>query len=283
MENAGQVAFWNADPGRMWARFQPDMDLLLDGATALLLAEARPRPGERVLDVGCGAGATALAFAAAVGPEGRVLGLDVSVPLLERARVRAAGLAQLAFRQADAQVAEVGAGVFDLVVSRFGAMFFDDPVAALQNLCRALAGGGRMRLVAWAGVEANPFFRDPGRIGAARLGALPPGDPDAPGPMAFRDRARVESLMRAAGLAAVTSREVALELVHPGGISPVLELLTGVGGLPRLMRERGGTAADMAEIQAGLRVAWARFEGPDGLRLPARVNLFEARAPAAAG
>lgn len=278
MENADQTAFWNADPGRMWVRFQPDMDLLLEAVTGLLLEEAATRPGGRVLDVGCGAGATSLAFAGAVGPGGRVLGLDVSAPLLARARERAAGLGQLTFAEADAQVAELEAGRFDLVVSRFGVMFFGDPVAAFRNLGRALAPGGRMVLAAWAGVEANPFFRDPGRIGVARLGALPPSDPDGPGPMAFRDNDRVTGILRAAGLEAVEGRAVDLALVHPGGIEPVLDMLTGIGGLPRLMRERGGTAEDMAAIQTALRDAWAAHVGPEGLRLPARVNLFSARA-----
>lgn len=278
MENAVQHEFWNADPGRMWVRFQPDMDLLLDSVTRLLLAEAAPQPGQRVLDVGCGAGATALALAEAVGRSGAVLGLDVSDPLLDRARARAAGLPQLEFRAADAQTADPGAGRFDLVLSRFGVMFFDDPLAALANLARAMRPGGRMVLAAWAGVESNPFFRDPGRIGAARLGALPAGDPDAPGPMAWRDRDRVEGLMRAAGLTDVASRAVDLTLDHPGGIGPVLVLLTGIGGLARMMRERGGTAADMAAMQGDLRDLWSPYLGPQGLRLPARVNLFTARA-----
>ena len=277
--NAAQAEFWNADPGRNWVIHQPAMDRLLVNVTDLLMAAADPRPGERVLDVGCCTGTTLLASAAAVGGAGRVLGVDLSGPMLALAdaRCRAAGLSRAEVLWADAQDHAFAAGSFDLVLSRFGMMFFADPVAALRNLGRALRPGGRMALLAWGSADENPFFRIPGRIAAARLGPVAPPDPAAPGPLAFADAARVLGLLRAAGLADVAARAVDVSLDEAAGVAPVLTLLGAVGGLPRIMREKGGSEADMRAILAEVGQAFAPHVSDAGLRLPAKVNLFTAR------
>ncbi|WP_333817236.1 class I SAM-dependent methyltransferase [Tabrizicola sp.] len=272
--NTGQHTFWNDVPGRAWVAQQPAMDLLMTNVTALVMAEAAPLPGQRVLDVGCGAGALTLAAARAVGPQGRALGVDISAPLLARAGelARVESLAQVKFLRADAQDHGFAPAAFDLVLSRFGVMFFADPVAAFANLAGAMRPGGRMVLAVWGRAVANPFFATPGRIGAARLGPPPPSDPDGPGPMAFSDIPRVLGILRAAGLRA-EGRAVELTLDHPGGIEPVLDLLSHLGGLPRLLRETGGTAA----MLAALREEWSGLVGDDGcLRVPAEINLYTA-------
>ncbi len=276
--NAEQHTFWNDAPGRAWVAQQPAMDLLMRNVTALVMAEAAPRPGQHVLDVGCGAGALALAAARTVGPQGRALGVDISAPLLARAEelARAEGLAQVGFLRADAQDHGFAPSAFDLVLSRFGVMFFADPVAAFMNLARTMRPGGRMVLAVWGRAAANPFFATPGRIGAARLGPPPPSDPDGPGPMAFSDIPRVLGILHAAGLQA-EGRAVDLTLDHPGGLEPVLDLMSNLGGLPRLLRETGGTAEDLAAILAALREEWAGLVGDDGcLRIPAEINLYTA-------
>lgn len=276
--NTGQHTFWNDAPGRAWVAQQPAMDLLMTNVTALVMAEAALRPGQRVLDVGCGAGALTLAAARAVGLQGGALGVDISAPLLARAEelASAEGLEQARFLRADAQDHGFAPAVFDLVLSRFGVMFFADPVAAFANLAGAMRPGGRMVLAVWGRAAANPFFATPGRIGAARLGPPPPSDPDGPGPMAFSDIPRVLGILRAAGLRA-EGRAVELTLDHPSGIEPVLDLLSHLGGLPRLLRETGGTAEDLAAILAALREEWSGLVGDDGcLRIPAEINLYTA-------
>jgi SAM-dependent methyltransferase len=276
--NAGQHTFWNDAPGRAWVAQQPAMDLLMGNVTALAMAEAAPLSGQRVLDVGCGSGALTLAAARAVGPQGRVMGVDISAPLLARAEelARAESLTQAGFLRADAQDHRFARDAFDLVLSRFGVMFFADRVAAFTNLARAMRPDGRMVLAVWGRAAVNPFFATPERIGAARLGPVPPSDPNGPGPMAFSDIPRVLGILRAAGLQA-EGRAVELTLDHPGGIEPVLELLSHLGGLPRLLRDTGGTAEDLAAILATLREEWSGLVGDDGcLRIPAEINLYTA-------
>jgi SAM-dependent methyltransferase len=254
------------------------------GVTDLLLAEAAPAPGEAVIDIGCGAGATTLAFAAAVGPAGRVLGVDISGQLLARAaeRAAAAGLGRIGWLHADAQAGPLPDG-FDVAVSRFGMMFFDDPVAAFARIGATLRPGGRLVFAAWGPAEANPWFGEAFRAALRRLGPAPPTAPDAPGPLAFADRARVLGLLRDAGLAdcAAEARQVGLHL--PGGLAAALDLAGDVGPAKRLLRERGGTAADRAAIADELAARLARYVTADGIRIPAEVNLFRARRPLAAG
>lgn len=274
--NADQADFWNADPGQRWVRFQEDLDALHEGVTGVLLAAARPQPGERVLDVGCGAGAQTFALALAVGPDGAVTGVDFSAPLLERARNRqdAQGVGNVVFRQVDAQVDDLGADAFDLVASRFGVMFFADPVAAFANIRGALRPGGRIAFVAWQGPEANPWFTLPQRLAVERLGAVAPTSPDAPGPMAFRDAGRVLKILEAAGFADARAEPVVTELHHPGGVLAAAALSTQIGPISRIIREKGGTDADRDAIGEKLATAFEAYQTPDGIRVPAGITIF---------
>lgn len=280
--NAGQAEFWNSGPGETWVRRQADLDALHQGVTDLLLAAAAPRPGEAALDVGCGAGASTFALAAAVGPAGRVTGVDISAPLLARAEARRAelGLGGVGFLRADAQDHPFAPQGFDLVASRFGLMFFADPVAAFANIRRGLRPGGRIAFAAWAGPERNPWFTLPQRVAEARLGPGAPSDPDGPGPMAFRDLDRVRGLLAAAGFEAIDAVLAQTNLRHPGGVAAVVDLASDVGPTARLLREKAAGDADRQAIAEDLAKALQPFGGPDGvLRIPAGINLVSARAP----
>ena len=279
--NADQAEFWNAGPGQVWVRRQADLDALVGGVTDLLLDACAPRPGDRALDVGCGAGASTFALAAAVGAAGRVTGVDISAPLVARAEARRADLraVNIDFVVADAQDHCFAPHGFDLVASRFGLMFFADPVAAFANLRRALRPGGRIAFAAWAGPADNPWFALPQRIAEDRLGPGAPSDPDGPGPMAFRDVGRVCGLLAAAGFGACDGALARTELHHPGGVAGVVDLAAEVGPTARLMREKNGTDADRRAIADRLAAELAPFATPDGVRIPAGINLFSAVAP----
>lgn len=282
--NAEQAALWNSDPGRSWVRRQADLDVLMAETSDRLLRACAARADEIVLDVGCGSGGSSFALAAAVGPGGRVRGVDISEPLLSLAESRRQELARanVAFVRGDAQTETPGeAGGYDLVASRFGMMFFADPVAALRNLAGALRPGGRMVFVAWAGPEHNPWFAVPQQAGVTRLGPVAPTAPDAPGPMAFRDARSVLDFLERAGLGEAAADTVDLHLSHPGGLDAVVGLCEDIGPLPRVLREKGGSEDDKATILADIRESFARYQTPDGIRIPARVLIYSARAQAA--
>jgi len=279
--NAAQAEVWNARPGQNWAIHQEDLDILHSGVLDLLIESAAPGTGEAVLDLGCGAGASTFALAGAVGRDGSVLGLDISHPLVERAEVRktALGLANVTFTVADAQIHPFEPARFDLAVSRFGLMFFSDPLAAFGNIRSALRPGGRIVFAAWTGPEQNPWFSLPQRVAVERLGPVAPGAPDAPGPMAFRDRERVVGILQAAGFSRCEGVEHKIDLHHPGGLEAVMNIVSHVGPIARMMRDMGGTEEDGAAILGRIASEMRNFEAADGIRIPAGVNLFSARVP----
>ncbi len=279
--NADQTTFWNEQMGRNWVRSQSDVDTVMAAVGAAVLDACAARPGERALDIGCGAGAIALALAEAVGPAGSVTGADVSAPLLERARARAVedGIGNLDFVLADAQDHDFALGGFDLVASRFGVMFFADPVAAFANLRRAVRPGGRLAFVAWSGAAQNPFFAVPQSLVNARFGLEPQPPSDEPGPMAFRDIGRVTGILSEAGWREPRGEEIAVDLHHPDGVAGMTSLCANIGPLVRGVRDAGAGPEALDELLARLADALAPFAADDGIRVPARINRFTATRP----
>lgn len=277
--NAGQADFWTSGPGVKWAALHETLDGLFARATAELLARAQPRPGEVALDIGCGAGDTTLAAADRTGTDGHVEGLDISATLLAVARRRAGGRHDVHFTLADAQTHPFRADGADLVLSRFGMMFFSDPATALGNLRRALKPGGRIVFVTWAEVTRNPGNREAKAAGVARLGAVPPDAPREPGQFAFAEIGYVTDLLAQAGFAAITAEEAETWLRVAGGAEQAAALAAEIGPVSRLMREKGGTDADRHAIVADLAGRFRRFETTDGVEVPAVVNVFAAVRP----
>jgi SAM-dependent methyltransferase len=277
--NADQSEFWNSRPGQNWVRHQVDLDAIHGRVTDLLMSACATSLGEKVLDVGCGAGASSFALAQSVGLAGHVHGIDISAPLVRRAEERKLelGIENVSFEIADAQDSRFEAGLVDLVASRFGLMFFSDPVAAFRNIASALRPGGRIVFVSWAGPEHNPWFAWPQRIAVARLGPVAPAPPDAPGPMAFRDTGRVLGILEAAGFVECTGETMTVDLHHPRGIGAVVELAAVVGPTARMLREKGGSAEDLAAITQAIAVEFEQFRSNDGIRIPAGVNMFMGR------
>lgn len=198
-QNAYQVADWNGQSGERWVANQARLDAMVEVFGQAAIEAAAPATDERVLDVGCGAGASSRALAARVGAGGQVLGVDISEPLIDRARTLARQDTPALFQVADASSAELPQGAFDILFSRFGVMFFDDPTAAFAHMRRALRPGGRVAFVCWRGAAENDWVRLP--MGAL-MGIVPPSalpDPEAPGPFSFGDRERVARILTAAG------------------------------------------------------------------------------------
>jgi SAM-dependent methyltransferase len=197
--NKDQIEYWNGRAGNSWASEQESLDRSLAPFGNAAIAKVAPKTGERVLDVGCGAGATAIALAEAVGASGSVLGIDVSAPMLARARARGAAFANVRFLEADAAL-HTFAPAHDLLFSRMGVMFFADPIAAFTNLRSALAPHGRLAFVCWRPLSENPWMQVPLRAAQSVIGVdSAPPNPHAPGPMAFADPDRVKKILTAAG------------------------------------------------------------------------------------
>jgi SAM-dependent methyltransferase len=180
---------------------QDVLDRMLAPFEMFLSKEAFPGEGGRVLDIGCGAGATTTSMARRLGPTGLCVGVDISEPLLRvsKERVSAEKLGSAQFVQADAQTYAFEPGRFDSVMSRFGVMFFGNPEAAFANIRRATRSDGKLAFVAWRSPAENPFMTTAARAAAPLLPNLSTPDPGAPGQFAFADGDRVRRILNASG------------------------------------------------------------------------------------
>jgi len=208
--NRDEAARWNESSGPIWVEMQDALDRMFAPFAARLVEEAFPREGGRVLDVGCGSGATTLAMARRLGPTGLCFGVDISGPLVAAAKARAAaeGVASAAFVQADAQTYAFAPASFDAVISRFGVMFFDDPEAAFANIRRTARRGAKLTFVAWRSPAENPFMTAATRAAAPFLPTFPAPDPDAPGQFAFADGDKVRRILDASGWTDIDVRPI---------------------------------------------------------------------------
>ena len=157
-ENTAQGEFWNSKPGQAWVRFDEAMNERLSKVTEHLMKAVEPLSFNSVLDLGCGTGALSARLTQDYGPSLRLLGSDISQIMLERAQEKNKENHNVTFRQGDAQIDDFGGEHFDLVISRFGSMFFDDPIKAFSNIRQAMSKEGALVFACWAPYEENEFF-----------------------------------------------------------------------------------------------------------------------------
>ncbi len=276
--NQAQEDYWTSSAGLKWLEHEAALDTAMAGLLDLMLNAANIGAGDRVVDIGCGTGASTIG-AAGRATAGRVLGVDISKPLLDRAIVRArnAGAGNAAFLLADAQTHRFALEAFDILVSRIGMSFFSDPVSAFGNLAAAMRRGGRMVFVCWASVGQNPWFDIPKRAAEARLGTTEPGDPRAPGPTAFEDIAYVTGVMAKAGLMDVGGEAVACLLTPPGGPRGAARAASRVGPAARIVKALGGSKKDAEAIEDDVAKAFEQFLQGQKVNVPAVINLFTCR------
>jgi SAM-dependent methyltransferase len=217
--NAAQQEYWNGVAGPRWVGLAGYVEKRVERINDLLLVRSAVAPGEKVLEVGCGTGAATVPLAEAVGDTGEVVGIDISEPMLAAARKRISQSAQrnITLLQADAQVHAFEPNRFDLIASRFGVMFFANPVAAFRNLFGAARPGGRLCFACWAALEENRHWLIPYEVALRHLGPPAPKPPHAPGPMAFADPEYVRSVLEGAGYRGVEIRRETPEII---GASP---------------------------------------------------------------
>jgi len=256
--NAQQRAYWNDIAGPKWVQLDALINDQIEALGLEAIARAAPHAGEAVLDIGCGCGHSSLELARQVGEAGRVVGVDVSRPMLDLARSRAGDFSQLRFEQADAQTHPFEAEAFDLLFSRFGVMFFEDPLAAFQNLFDALRPGGRFVFVCWQEIAKNPWMAVPGAAAMQHLEAVAPPDPTAPGPFAFADAARVLAMLSSAGFEDVRHEAHGSQVTVGRGLGgeQILEFLVQMGPAGAAMREAE------PEVQERIRTSVAEAVAP---------------------
>ncbi|MCE8546419.1 class I SAM-dependent methyltransferase [Ruegeria pomeroyi] len=276
--NQEQAEYWGKSAsGMKWLTFEEQIAASFAPVVGLLLDRAELKPGQRVLDIGCGLGDVTLAAGRTVGPCGHVLGVDISAPFLERARERAEGMENVGFARADAQTEPFPPAARDAMISRFGMMFFSDNVAAFTNIAGALKPGGRMTFAAWGPLAGNPWFYLPHRAATDRLGQMPKADRNAPGPLAFHDIDRVTGFMAEAGLADIEAHAVEVKLTPPGGLSGASALCTRLGPAARVLAHFDGSEADEAAIRNAVSTALEPYVEDGRILMPATINLFQAR------
>jgi SAM-dependent methyltransferase len=232
----GQAALWNGASGHAWVAAQGVLDAIFKPLQDGLVEAASAVGASQVLDVGCGAGSTTLAVARLLGSNGSCVGVDISEPLIAAARARAARESTPArFIRADAQRHAFEPASFDMIISRFGVMFFDDSVGAFANLRRAARDGARLRFAAWRSAEENPFMTTAERAAAAVLPNIPARRPGEPGQFAFGDEGWVHRILEESGWADIDIRPLDVACALPE--SELVGYLTRMGPLGRILRE----------------------------------------------
>jgi SAM-dependent methyltransferase len=276
--NREQREYWATEGPRQYQEYGETNEALLAPFGQAMLDAAQLQPGERVLDVGCGYGTSTLEAAEGVAPSGRVVGIDISAAMLEpaRQRVAAAGVDNVALLQADAQVHPFEPASFDVVISRFGVMFFDDPEAAFANLARALRPGGRLVFACPQDPLRSEWVRIAFGAAVGALGRAPDlGPAGAPGPFALANGDRLARLLTAAGF-----RDVALEgVTRPVRVGHEIDqTVRFVMPLPQSQQLFTGAPKDVlgAAVEA-LRGAFTPYAGSNGVVMDSTAWLVSAR------
>lgn len=276
--NQEQAEYWNGQEAAHWLAHEARYEAMLAPFTDRLLKAAAIGRAGRVLDVGCGFGATTLA-AGRVAANGDALGIDLSGQLLRRAgqRARDEGLANVHFRCADAQSHTFDRSRFDVAVSRFGVMFFSDPVAAFANVASAVRPGGRLVFLCWAGALDNEWIAVPAAAIARHLDLPSLGDPGGPGPFSLADPGRLSAVLHGAGWADVGTEATSVPMILGQDVRGTVEFMTSTGMAQALLKEADAPA--MARVTEAMGAALEPYLTADGVTMGSKSWLVTARRP----
>ncbi len=271
-----EAAFWNDEGGKMWTANMERTHKLLAPLSEQLLGRAAATMGETVLDVGCGGGPTTIKLAEQVGDGGKVVGIDVSEMILKVAKGQSGIPAHLSFKLCNAASADLGVGIYDLIFSRFGIMFFEDPKAAFKNIRKALKADGRFVALCWRTPPENPWIARPV---AAAAEILSPGgkekpDPRAPGPFAFADPDWVREILEASGFSGVNLEPLDMEMPM-GKMSDAVAYMMRMG--PAAAEIASAAEEQRTAIATAIRGAFAEYDTGDGIMGPCATWIISAR------
>jgi SAM-dependent methyltransferase len=270
MSNQGQKDYWNGAAGETWVESQERLDKLLGPLSDVAIERAAPKAGERVVDIGCGCGTTS---AELTKRGAAVWGIDISAPMLAHAKSRFKGMANLAFSLTDAAT-QAFTPDHQLLFSRFGVMFFEDPVAAFRNLRTALAADGRLIFLCWQEAAKNQWLSVAGRAVQPFLPQTAAPAPSGPDPFAFADTQYVTSILNQSGFRDIHFESLTPELHLADDLDGAIRFQTRVGPLARVLAELQGEVRDKALNAA--REALSAHLTSDGLKLRAAAWLVTA-------
>ncbi len=277
--NADQAAYWNGPGGRHWTDRQELQDVVLAPVSEVLFGRAEVAAGERALDVGCGCGATTVELARRVGPAGHVLGLDLSAPMLARARERTPPGVPATFAAADATVYPFEPGRADLLFSRFGVMFFAEPVRSFANMRNGLRSGGRLAFACWRQPRENPWLMIPLQAAYQYAPRLPELGPEDPGPFSFASEERVHRVLSEAGFAAITLHpaDLFLDVAVGRGLDAAVEGALEIGPASRALEDQPAEVRSAAAN--AIRAALAPFQQGASVPLAGAIWVVTATNP----
>jgi SAM-dependent methyltransferase len=277
--NAPQIEYWNGPAGDHWAKLADSQDVMLEPLGLAAMGACDIQPGHTVLDTGCGSGTTTFEIARRVGAEGRVLGIDLSAAMLDvgRKRLDSHGIDNVTFENKDIATYPFEKGMFDRVFSRFGVMFFVDPVPAFTKIRSGMKPGARLAFVCWQALNKNPWMETPFKVALQHVPAPPPADPEAPGPMAFADPDRVRRILTAAGFDAINLEALELNLSFGADVRSTAQKLVQLGPAARLL---GNEPDDVkARVEDELREAIAGYQTDSGVKIGGATWIVTANSP----
>lgn len=235
--NADQIAYWNGPGGRHWTDRQQLQDIVLGPVSEVLINRANVRAGEAVIDVGCGCGATSFDLLKKVGPTGHIVGVDISEPMLGRARELAPANAPVEFVLADATVHPFAPASADVLFSRFGVMFFAQPSNSFANMRKALRPNGRLAFACWRTPRDNPWMMLGLQEAYKHVPKLPEVKPDDPGPFSFASEERVLHILGQAGFTSIEMERIdlSLDIATGRGLESAIETVLAIGPTSRAL------------------------------------------------
>lgn len=274
--NAEQIAYWNGPGGHHWVERQLRQDMVLAPVSEALLGRAAIQPGETAIDIGCGCGATSFELAERVGADGRVIGIDISAPMLERARELTPPGAPVEFVLADATVHPFVSHSADLLVSRFGVMFFAEPAVSFANMRKALRPSGRLAFACWRTPRDNPWMMLGLREAYKHVPKLPELGPEDPGPFSFAKEERVHRILDEAGFTAIAMERVdlSLDIATGGGLESALETTLAIGPTSRALEDQ--PPEKIAAVTEAIRTALAAHVKGSAVPLGASIWIVTA-------
>ncbi len=277
--NAPQIEYWNGPAGDKWARLADSQDIMLGALGRVAMDACEIGSGHAVLDVGCGSGNTSMEMAGRVAPGGTVLGVDISTPMLQIGftRLRDRGIEGVTFHNGDAATHRFRPDWFDRVFSRFGVMFFVEPIAAFSNIRTGMKADARLGFVCWKSLAENEWFEVPLNAALRYLPPPDPSDPEEPGPMAFADPDRVRRILSGAGFEDVSLQSLETLLPLEADAARSAEKLMQLGPASRLLADAPDDIKEKAV--ADLAVDLEPYQRKDGVKIGCAVWIVTAIAP----